>query len=573
MILELGFYLCLAVAGWLTIGTLSGRSAGPGARSFAVFGLIVGLWSTGELMLMRAETPEQITLARRIFFVGATGLPPAWLWLAARAASPGWLERRPWLVGLAFLAPAFFYSTLYWDRSVRFVSWDNPTPIHGPWFDFFMAHQYFLCLAGMVLFARTAMRMGRSSVPVMAALVCGVTLPVGVNLLYMFEVVANDWTAVALAPSVLLIWTAVIESGLSSNLPIERHDVIDQLDVGVLVADPEGRIVSVNAAAERLVELDGLRGRLLPEAVAAAQQRPDAIIESRGIALRGRFGVIGHALILSDRTEAEASRRRLELGGRLEALGSLTAGIAHEVNNPLAFIQANLCSLESTAKELAARERLELLPEALRDAVTDMGALVEETQEGVERIRLLVQRLKTFSRTPDLQATPVEVDLEHSLRQAAAIARVGLHGEPIRIHGAEGMRLLTVETAVFQILVNLLLNAVQAAGESPEVDVEVEPSRDGVSIRIADNGPGIADALLPRIFDPFFTTKPTGTGLGLSLSYDLAVRLGGHLQAANRDAGGAVFSLWLPSVPPELEAASVAEGPSGADGEEGAAVA
>jgi signal transduction histidine kinase len=107
---------------------------------------------------------------------------------------------------------------------------------------------------------------------------------------------------------------------------------------------------------------------------------------------------------------------------------------------------------------------------------------------------------------------------------------------------------------VFQILVNLLLNAVQAA-DSSEAEIEVRVARrgGGVAIDVLDNGPGIAESVLPRIFDPFFTTKPTGTGLGLSLSYDLAAQVGGRLEAGNREGGGAIFRLWLPSVPPAAD--------------------
>jgi len=554
--LTLGCYLTIAVAGWLTISALHGREAGPGTRSFAAFGVIIGLWSLGELLLMGAVTAEDRTLARRVFYLGAAGLPPAWFWLSARSANPDWYAKRPGLVAPAFAAPAFFYSCLYWDRGVRFISWDSPTPSHGPLFDLFMANQYLLSLAGAYYFARTAIRLGRSSVPIMSAMIVGVAGPLLCNLAYYFELVSVDWTPVALGPSAFLMWLSVVESGLTSGLPIDHHEVIEQLDVGVVVADPEGRIISVNAAAERLADTHTLRGRLLPEAVAAAEQRPDAHVESRGIALRGRFGVIGHALILNDRTEAETSRRRLELGGRLEALGSLTAGIAHEVNNPLAFIQANLSSLETTAKALSHDESAEGLSPELQEAVADMAALVEETQEGVERIRLLVTRLKSFSRTPDLEATAVEVDLVNSVRQAAAVAAIGQPGTPFEIAGEPDLRVLTIETAVFQILVNLLLNAVQACPDDPKVRIDLSRCDDGVSIRIADSGPGISPSVLPRIFDPFFTTKARGTGLGLSISYDLSCQLGGHLEASNREGGGALFELWLPSVPPDSSPAA-----------------
>jgi signal transduction histidine kinase len=558
MDLTLGFYFSIAVAGWLTFGSIHGRKAGAGTRPFAFFGLIIALWSVGELIVADAATPEARILARRIFFLGAAGLAPTWFWLSVRSAAPDWYMRRPQLIIAAFLAPAFFYSCLFWDRSVRFVDWTSLVPAHGPWFDIFTTYQYLLSMLGTYYFAKTAMRLGRSSVRVMSALIVGFGLPLVANLLYYFGQLGTDWTAVALGPAGILLWISVIESGLTSGLPIDRDDVIEQLEVGVIVADPADQIVSVNAAAERLAGMQGLRGRSLKEVLVAAEQRPDVVIESRRMALHGRFSVIGHALILSDRTDAERARRRLELGGRLEALGSLTAGIAHEVNNPLAFIQANLCSLDTTSKRLSSTEVCKNLPTELRESAKEMAALVEETQEGVERIRLLVNRLLNFSRMPDLRATAIEIDLESGVRKAAAVAEIGQTGQPISIVGTRGLRLVSIESAVFQILVNLLLNAVQAGSDEPKVTVEMAEKEAGVSVRIEDEGPGIPAVILSRIFDPFFTTKPMGTGLGLSLSYDLSVQLGGHLEASNREGGGAVFELWLPLSPPEPPTASSA---------------
>lgn len=559
MISTLGLTLTIFVAGWIAIGALHRPSVGFGSRTFALFGALIGMWAAGELMVRLATTPAEIRWARRGFFLAAAGLPAAWFWLGARAAGPAWYLRHPRRIAIAFVLPAFFYSCLYWDREVRFVAWEAMPPSHGPWFELFMNHQYVLCLVGTAYLLQAALRVGRTSVAAMVTLASGVALPVVVNLVYYFRITETDWTAVALGPAALMIWSAAVESGLASNLSADRSDVIDQLDVGVIVADPDGRIVSANQAAARLSDIDDLRGLLLPEAVAAAEQRPDAVIESRGIALSGRFGTTGHALILTDRTEAESSRRRLELGGRLEALGSLTAGIAHEVNNPLAFIQANLSSLETTAKELSSPSVRAVLDDALRERIGDLSCVVEETQEGVERIRQLVARLKTFSRTPDLAATAVEVDLVRAARQAAAIASIGQAGSAIRISGEAQLSVISIETAVFQILVNLLLNAIQADSDRPDVEVVFEAGEAGARVLVTDRGPGISASLLPRIFDPFFTTKPTGTGLGLALSYDLARQLGGDLSAGNREGGGACFSLWLPWSPPDTATPSESE--------------
>jgi signal transduction histidine kinase len=107
---------------------------------------------------------------------------------------------------------------------------------------------------------------------------------------------------------------------------------------------------------------------------------------------------------------------------------------------------------------------------------------------------------------------------------------------------------------------NLLVNAIQASGEAPEIELEVRCAEGQVALSVCDRGPGIPDDFMPHIFDPFFTTKELGegTGLGLSLSFDLARRHGGTLEAANRPGGGAAFTLWLPEAPeaePEREGA------------------
>jgi signal transduction histidine kinase len=552
MALELGFFFTIAVAGWLCLGALFGRSSGRGSHALAVLGLIGACWAIGELLLLRAVSQPELVTARRVFHLGAAGLPPVWLWVSLRAYGPRWFARRPAAITAAFLVPFFFYSFLYWDGGARFIDWQSPgSPhTHGPYFELYVAHQHLLAALGTYYFVRTAMRLRRTSLPVMTALIAGVAIPLMVNAGFVLGFIESDWTAAALGPAGILIWLAIVDSGLVSNLPIDRNELIEQLDVGVVVADLDSRIVSVNAAARRLTELDRMRGRPLAEAVAAAEQRPDAVVETRGIALRGRLGVVGHALILTDRTEAETSRRRLELAGRLEALGSLTAGIAHEVNNPLAYVQANLSSLAVTAKLLADPALQDRLPGDLRESVSDMEAIVEETREGLERIQLLVQRLKTFTRAPEPSARALEIDLLETVEQAASVASVGLGEGTIRIQASGDHHIATLETAVFQILVNLLLNAVQASTPPAKVVVRLHPQGDGIAIDVIDEGPGITESVLPRIFDPFFTTKPTGTGLGLSLSYDLAQQIGGRLEAVNREARGAIFTLWLPTASP-----------------------
>jgi len=142
------------------------------------------------------------------------------------------------------------------------------------------------------------------------------------------------------------------------------------------------------------------------------------------------------------------------------------------------------------------------------------------------------------------------VDLREVVEKACTLSGVGLPGGAIRrvLHAVPPVA--GNEDELVQIAVNLLVNAIQASGERPEIEVEVRSARGGVTLAVRDRGQGIPDAALPRMFDPFFTTKPPGqgTGLGLSLSFDLARQHGGTLEGANRPGGGAEFELWIPAL-------------------------
>jgi signal transduction histidine kinase len=288
----------------------------------------------------------------------------------------------------------------------------------------------------------------------------------------------------------------------------------------------------------------------LRDLVAAMCERSDVTIEMRSLPLRSAVAEVGSAVLLEDRTKARRVEQRLQLAARLEALGFLTAGIAHEVNNPLAFIRANLSQLEKLAHELSDSRAAEALPASARSLVAEAGELVADTQEGVERIAALVSRLKTFARNdPHDPARRGPVDLARVADAAITMASVGLPAGAIHRIARASPPVLAVEGDLVQIALNLLVNAVQASRERLDIEVEIGPEDGGASLRVRDRGTGIDPNAWEHLFDPFFTTKPpgTGTGLGLALSYDLARRNGGRLEAANREGGGAEFALWLPA--------------------------
>jgi len=228
----------------------------------------------------------------------------------------------------------------------------------------------------------------------------------------------------------------------------------------------------------------------------------------------------------------------------LATLGRLAANVLHELNNPLAFVRANLDFL-----------RQELRARPLEDAQPLLEAL-EETHTGVERIRQIAADLRGFS-CMDEQG-PEHCSLADVIPSTLRIASLRLkHVEQVRVDLPEQLpEVYASPRRLAQVLLNLLVNAGDAlAGrqEGAEVRLTARQEQDRIVLRVEDNGPGIPPHVLPRLFEPFFTTKgpELGTGLGLALSREMIEKFNGSLSAENRPEGGAcmrlVLQVWSPS--------------------------
>jgi two-component system NtrC family sensor kinase len=243
--------------------------------------------------------------------------------------------------------------------------------------------------------------------------------------------------------------------------------------------------------------------------------------------------------------ELAATRNALVQAERLATAGQLAAGVGHEINNPLAYVLANVTyALEELGRLEGPIPGVDL--EEVRRALL-------QAQMGAMRIRDIVRDLRIFARGDPEAIGPVDVQaaLEfsiamatHEIRQRAQLVR---KYEPVPFVRAN-------ESRLGQVFLNLLINAAQAipdtgTAENQQVTVAMRPGEEGwVVVEVSDTGKGIEPEHLPHIFEPFFTTKPigVGTGLGLSVCHGIVTGLGGHLQVASQPGRGTTFRVLLP---------------------------
>jgi len=274
-------------------------------------------------------------------------------------------------------------------------------------------------------------------------------------------------------------------------------------------------------------------------------------VQHSGAAVLRQGKLVGRVvtfLDIAERKRAEEALRKsqaqLRMADRLATVGTLSAGVAHEINNPLAYTLANLSYL---------RDALARLPESLPGIdVQELRSSVAEACEGAERVRRIVKDMKTLSRVDDDRVGPVDVEAALDASANMAVHEIRHRAQLVKDYG--GVPLVRGnEGRLVQVFLNLLVNAAQSiAGNAPErnevrVATCVDP-QGRVAVEISDTGVGIPEEILPRIFDPFFTTKPVGvgTGLGLSICHSLIATMGGEIEVASKVGVGTRFLVLLP---------------------------
>ncbi|HVT08257.1 MAG TPA: ATP-binding protein [Polyangia bacterium] len=354
--------------------------------------------------------------------------------------------------------------------------------------------------------------------------------------------------------------TAALGGGGDAARDAVLRETFQAFEDGVCLVGPGGSLQIANAAGERLYN-----GRLRAELEAAVQEAlASASTADRSLSVDGQVFAVhayplpGRGVLLYVRDATDEREREI---GRLEAeklasIGLLAAGVAHEINNPAAFVLANIEALAGQLRLIEERLREPADPAAARRGLSDLlfeaNMILQESKEGMARIHRIVRDLGSFSHVDEEANAPVNVNLaiesalgmlRNELKYRARVERELKASRSVRASGAR----------LGQVFLNLILNAAQALDETQTKRnlVRVRSYDEGadVLVEVSDNGPGIPDEILPRIFESFFTTKPRGmgTGLGLPISLGIVRSLGGEILVDTRKGEGATFRVRLPA--------------------------
>ncbi|OYP39129.1 two-component system sensor histidine kinase NtrB [Rhodopirellula sp. MGV] len=372
----------------------------------------------------------------------------------------------------------------------------------------------------------------------------------------------------------MLVRSYVVNMTQLRSVQVLATDILASLDQAVITVDCEGKILSVNPCAIMMLGtdpmseettlaqlpkpyrvLDNLRSEVLQK------QKPvrdhEYVFESK---VQTRFlrtgcnllhdhqgnqiGVVIHILDVSEKALIERRLRRME---RYMGLGSLAAGLQHEIKNPLAALSLHV----------------QLLAEALEDEGDEetVQESLEVLRTEVRRVTYVLESFREYASVAELHRIQINlIDLIDKLVRLTAPQAAAKGIQLVTPINRTGLRVSLDADRMEQVLLNLLLNAFTAMPEGGKVTLETEDLSDWVAIRVMDEGCGIPKDLQDKVFDPYFTTRNDGTGMGLAISEKIVRQHGGRLELETGVAG-TTFSVLLPkhervlagdATPPEM---------------------
>lgn len=317
--------------------------------------------------------------------------------------------------------------------------------------------------------------------------------------------------------------------------PIERmHKVVRQVQagrqarIGELYLDPDHELAQLGRQFDAMLDRQAAHRQQLARSADELEQK----VAERTQSLEQKTAELEHHIHML--TQA---RQQLLISEKLAALGELCAGVAHEINNPLAVILGNV----------------ELMKLELGEAAAPVSEELALVLAQIERIRAITRSLLQYSRPGDYETAPVWQHLTPIIEESLTLVRSALRQQQVNlVADLKAQQPIEADRQqLLQVLINLLVNASHALGEQGEIRVESRDWLDdagvlqGAEVRVIDNGSGIEAAIIDKIFDPFFTTRATGTGLGLALSHRIISRWGGELLVDSTPGQGSCFTIRL----------------------------
>jgi PAS domain S-box-containing protein len=544
------------------------------------------LWSIGDGIRAAVDEPGWRLGALRVSFLGVMAAPALWLLLAGRYA------RVPWLVGrhgvyAALLAPSVVgYLALltndahHWILREHIQSAPGARAWAGPLFWIFLVWSYVCSVWGSCLYVGSIRRLRADGERLRSVgLAFAAFGPPALGLLAIVGVQPRGTSLTPLGLTLsMLVLAAILRYRLLQHVPLDHRDVIEHLRDGAIMASAAGVVLDLNPSAERLLGRgrDDVTGLTLGDVVAllvTADERDElrrriggladtplplrAVLHTPAAARIGLLAacvrdaddeVLGRFAMLRDQTDAHRYQEIVRRTQKLETVGTLAAGISHEMNNPLAYVRANLSEIQRMGKRVdeARGEGVKLAED-----LAELPEIAVETLEGIDRIERIVADMRRLSVAPSEGFAPVDVN--ETVEEAVRMAK-RRRGQPVEVVLRLAGDLPRVDGSaqlLVQALLNLLVNAHQALDgvDDPCIEVETSLADDAVVIEVRDNGPGIPEVVQARIFDPFYTTKPPGegTGLGLPIVVDILRDHGGRVDLSSTPGHGARFTVRVPA--------------------------
>jgi PAS domain S-box-containing protein len=555
------------------------RRPAAGAAAFTWLMLASAEWSAMAAIEHAAVDPSTKILCAKLEYPGIISVAPLWLAFAlAYTERRDWLTRARfaplWLVPVVTVALAFTneWHGLIWTRITSSSALPGAPLVygHGAWFWVAAAYSYMLNVAATVTLVASIVHLQGRHWRAMSALLAGAAMPWVGNAIYLAggsRSLGMDPTPMAFALTGVIYAFNVFRLQLFDVVPVARHLLVDSMTDGVLVLDVDNRVADINAAARRMLGV-GDGDVLRRPATAALAMWPDVAARYRDVRdtraevrvetgsgthyidlritslhdRRGRYR--GRLVVFGDVTERKRTEQALQQNEKLASLGELLAGVAHELNNPLAVIVGHATLLLRT--ELANERAV---------------ARVEKIATAAERCGRIVRNFLTVARQRVTERAATDVN--RVLRDAVDFLAYQLALDDVAVSfelAPEIPPLWADGTQIHQVALNLLINAqhaMRATGGPRRITIASrwDPAAEHVTFSIADSGPGVPAELRSRIFEPFFTTKPVGagSGLGLSVCRGIVATHHGSIEVHDAPGGGALFVVHLPLSAPSGE--------------------